>query len=173
MKFGLKHVIAVIIHTVILRGISLPLSLIVCLFMNRSNRITTHYGQDPTQQRYRLPKWFKWMETPDEDLAGGMYEPTVKKIYDKFGTYWCSVYWIGLRNQAQGFLWNYGWECSENLRNKNKDSGYKILNTIVDLKLFNLKFYYGWEVARDHYKSHTKSGFLSIPQLGITTGETV
>lgn len=172
MKFRIKHALVVLFHTFILRPISPIVVLVGVFFAKKSNRVTTHYGQDPKIQRYVLPSWLGWFNTPDED-GFPLYEPTVKKIYDKFGWRVCMFYNLGLRNQAQGFLWNFGWECSENLRNKNKGSGYKILNTVVDLKLFNLKFYYGWEVARDHYKSHTKSGFLSIPQLGITTGETV
>ena len=57
----------------LLRFIALFLSPIACLFMQKTGRKTSHYGQDPSIQRYRLPKIFSFMETPDEDLAGGMY----------------------------------------------------------------------------------------------------
>ncbi len=49
-----------------------------------------------------LPKIFKWLETPDERLPGGLYEATVKDIHDKYGKYICSWYWLGLRNQVMG-----------------------------------------------------------------------
>lgn len=47
----------------------------------------------------RLPFGFRWMETPDDPLPGGQYEPTVKRIYDKFGEYIGNVYWLW-RNRA-------------------------------------------------------------------------
>jgi hypothetical protein len=47
----------------------------------------------------RLPRGFQWMETPDDPLPGGTYEPTVARIYDRFGFYWGSVYWL-MRNRA-------------------------------------------------------------------------
>lgn len=45
-----------------------------------------------------LPSWLSWFSTPDERLPGGMYEPTVKAIYLKYGKYFTSWYWLGLRN---------------------------------------------------------------------------
>lgn len=68
---------------------------------------TTHYSQ-PHIQRYRLPDWLAWAETPDEHLPGGLYEPTVKKIYDNFGWVTCAIYWMLLRNVGQGILWPRG-----------------------------------------------------------------
>lgn len=172
MNFNIKHVVVVLFHTLVLRLLA-PVVVLGGVFLaKKSKRTTSHYGQDPKIQRYVLPKFLGWFNDKGED-GFPLYEPTVKKIYDKWGWRVCMWYNLGLRNQAQGFLWNFGWECSENLRNKNKDANYSILNKVIDLKLFGLKFYYGWEVARDHYKTHTKSGFLSIPQMGITTGETV
>lgn len=162
-KFKIKHFVVVLFHLLILRILVIPLAFIACTFIKKTNRKTSHYGQDVSVQRYELPTIFSWMSTPDEDLAGGMYEPTVKKIYDKFGTYLCSVYWIGLRNQAQGFLWLFGWECSKELRDNNKILNYSLLNREYDVKLF--KIVVGWEVAVDHYLSHTKSGYYAIPRI--------
>lgn len=56
-----------------------------------------------TYIRGNLPKFLSWLETPDERLPGGLYEETVKKVYDKYGKYVCSWYWLGLRNQLMGF----------------------------------------------------------------------
>jgi hypothetical protein len=50
----------------------------------------------------RLPRGFRWMETPDDPLPGGQYEPQVKRIYDRFGFYVGSVYWLW-RNRAYTF----------------------------------------------------------------------
>lgn len=74
-------------------------------------------------------------------------------------------YNLGLRNQAQGFLWKFGWECSKELRDANKASGYKLLNKEYNLGLF--KVIVGFEVARDHYLDYTTSGFYAIPQIDI------
>lgn len=56
----------------------------------------------------RLPFVFRWMETPDDPLPGGQYEPTVKRIYDKFGEYVGNVYWLW-RNRAYRLarIWAY------------------------------------------------------------------
>lgn len=49
-----------------------------------------------------LPKWLRWFSTPDERLPGGMYEPTVASMHDKFGKYITSWYWLGVRNCLMG-----------------------------------------------------------------------
>lgn len=49
-----------------------------------------------------LPKPFRWMETPDNPLPGDLREPLVRKVYERFGFYLCSVYWLGWRNRAYG-----------------------------------------------------------------------
>lgn len=165
----------------LLRFIVLFLAPIACLFMQKTDRRTSHYGQDPSMQRYRLPKILSFMETPDEDLAGGMYEPTVKNIYDKFGAYLCSVYWIGFRNQSQGLLWRYGKEVDEDFYRDHKkwNNGESVshiyyewkndngLNEITwNLGLFKVVF--GWEICHDHYLSHTKTGYYAIPDISFT-----
>lgn len=164
-KFKWYHLVVVLFHLLLLRILVIPLAFVACVFMRETDRKTSHYAQDPNIQRYKLPSIFSWMSTPDEDLAGGMYEPTVKKIYEKFGAYICSVYWIGLRNQAQGFLWLFGWECSKELRDNNKLLNYSLLNKQYDVKLF--KIVVGWEVTRDHYLDYTTSGYYAIPQIDI------
>jgi hypothetical protein len=123
-------------------------------------------------QRYTLPKAFKWLLTPDEDLAGGMYEPTVKKIYDKYGWWICSVYWIGLRNQVQGLLWARGKEVTEDdylLNKAMKKNGFNSLDSAeVNLGLFKLVF--EWEIAHDHYRDYTETGYFAIPKLSFKKG---
>ncbi len=164
-QFKFKHLLVVLFHTFILRLVTPIIVLLGLPFAKKAKRKTTHYGQDPDVQRYVLPKWLGIFNTPDEDLAGGMYEPTVKKIYEKFGAYICSVYWIGLRNQAQGFLWLFGWECSKELRDTNKESGYKLLNKEYNLGLFTVIV--GWEICKDNYLDYTTSGYYAIPQIDI------
>lgn len=73
----------------------------------KTDVITSHHDQ-PNIQRYRLPAKWAWVETPDEHLPGGMYEPTVAKLYKSFGWFITSWYWLGLRNVGQGLLFPYG-----------------------------------------------------------------
>ena len=57
--------------------------------------------------RRKLPDMFKWLETPDEKLPGGMYESTVADIYDKWGWFIASWYWLGFRNVAHHIAWKF------------------------------------------------------------------
>lgn len=55
--------------------------------------------------RWRLPKWARWLETHDENdglLPGGLYEPAIKKIYNRFGWIVASIVWLW-RNRAYRF----------------------------------------------------------------------
>lgn len=45
-----------------------------------------------------LPRWLSWFSTPDERLPGAMYEPTVAAKYAKWGKWYTSWYWLGIRN---------------------------------------------------------------------------
>jgi hypothetical protein len=47
-----------------------------------------------------LPRWAWWLETLDDRLPGGS-EPYVMRMFDKFGFFITSFYWLGLRNQLQ------------------------------------------------------------------------
>lgn len=54
---------------------------------------------------YRLPYWARWLETNDERdgiLPGGLYEPAIRKIYEKSGWRWASIRWLW-RNRAYRF----------------------------------------------------------------------
>jgi hypothetical protein len=50
--------------------------------------------------------WY-WLETPDERLPGGTYEPTVWAFYTRWGRWLCSLYWLGWRNQLHGLAFRY------------------------------------------------------------------
>lgn len=65
------------------------------------------HGQVPTI-RGDLPRWAMWMQTLDDWLPGGTYEPTVAALLQRWGRYWCSVYWIGWRNRSHGLRRTFG-----------------------------------------------------------------
>jgi hypothetical protein len=86
-------------------GISAALSLlvpVVCLFTKWDTEPTPGSWISYPTIRGDLPKGFRWLQTTDERLPGGLYEPTVVKIFERVGKYWTSVYWLGLRNRAHG-----------------------------------------------------------------------
>lgn len=97
--------IQLLIFAVLKRVIALVCAPIVCLFARWDDRPTTFTGgllnNGPLTVRGDLPWWAAWFETFDERLPGGMYEPTVRAVYDRFGRYWCSVYWLN-RNAMFG-----------------------------------------------------------------------
>ena len=59
-----------------------------------------------------LPQWLRWLQTPDERLPGGMYEPTVLAVYRRWGKGVCSWYWMGLRNTMMGLAVACGRPCA-------------------------------------------------------------
>lgn len=45
-----------------------------------------------------------WLVTPDDPVSPfGQYEPTVRKIYEKYGRYIGDVYWLAWRNSGFGY----------------------------------------------------------------------
>jgi len=105
---------------------ALPLAPIAVLFAAKDSTLSTDsYGIGPAVQRANLPWCFKWLETFDERLPGGFYEPAVRDTYDRFGWYCCAVTWLW-RNRAftlakvfavptttyQDTLWRKDWTWS-------------------------------------------------------------
>lgn len=52
------------------------------------------WGSGADIVRGHLPAIFAWMETPDEPLPGGFYEPRVHRRYKALGWYACAVLWL-------------------------------------------------------------------------------
>lgn len=163
----------------LLRLVDPIVMLVGVFFAKKATRKTTHYGQDPDIQRYVLPNWLSWFNSPDED-GWPMYEPTVAKFYNKLGWRFTMWYNLGTRNVAQGLLWLFGKEVDQAfyLEHKKYNKGEKAhhiyyewkdensLNDIVwNLGLFKVVF--GWEVCHDHYLSHTKTGYYAIPDISF------
>ncbi len=163
-QFKFKHLLVILFHTLILRLIA-PFAVgLGVWFAKKAPVPTTHYGQDANIQRYVLPKWLNIFNTPDEH-GWPMYEETVAKIYHKYGWRVAMWYNLGLRNQAQGWLWLFGYQVTEQQYKDNKATNYRLFNKFYNLGLFTVSF--GWEVAKDHYKSHTTTGYYVIPDIGF------
>jgi hypothetical protein len=53
-----------------------------------------------------LPTWLSWLNTYDDPgPSQGMYEAQVKLVYDRFGWYVKTWYWLGWRNQGYTLFW--------------------------------------------------------------------
>lgn len=135
---------------------------LIAIFAKKTDKKATHHGQVDVQ-RYELPKWLFFMETPDEMLPGGLYEPTVLKIYEKYGWLITSYYWLCIRNVGHGFRWMFGVEVPSK-------------STPVELETIDLKYIFllkGWQIYSDRYNKKTKSGFIAVPKLTIRTKKTM
>lgn len=62
-------------------------------------------GADVPRGCLRFP--FEWLDTPDEPLPGGMYEPQVRGWYDRYGWRVCAVLWLW-RNRAFRLAFSLG-----------------------------------------------------------------
>lgn len=55
-----------------------------------------------TTIRGDLPNWLSWFSTPDERLPGGLYEEDQRNKLAKYGKWFTSWYWLGIRNALFG-----------------------------------------------------------------------
>jgi hypothetical protein len=136
------------------------------LFAKKTAIATTHYAQ-PQVQRYLLPKFLQWAETPDEHLPGGLYEPTVLKIYQRFGWFVCSWYWLALRNVGSGIVWNDGKEVPAKIRDMSAEDQAKFGVHEKRTLLWRLAILTGWEVTRDWHSTKTDQGFWATPRFTV------
>lgn len=127
---------------------------LVLLTARKTAFIVSHYDQ-PMVQRYRLPKWMFPLETPDELLPGGLYEPTVQKIYDRFGWFVTAWYWIGWRNVGCGLWWLNGTPADNDIR------------TRVERRALGLKLITGYSICRDRYRVMSDSPEWKVPVFSL------
>lgn len=105
-RWGLPRIVAQAIFELLCVPVAAIGAPIAVLFARWDTEPTTWTGgapdNGPLTVRGDLPWWLSWFETFDERLPGGMYEPTVRKVYARVGRYWCSVYWLAWRNRMFG-----------------------------------------------------------------------
>lgn len=141
-------------------------TMVLCAFARPTHQMTTHYGQ-PDVQRYRLPAWARWAESPDEHLPGGLYEPTVAALYAKVGWYLTSVYWVGLRNVGNGIVWGEGREVPMRLKDMTADERARSGLWVKERKFWKVRLIWGWEVTRDWHSTKTDRGYWASPILTL------
>lgn len=138
---------------------------LLLLFARKTDQVTTHYGQ-PQVPRYRLPYWLAWAESPDEHLPGGLYEPTVMRIYERFGWFISSWYWLGFRNVGNGIVWGLGHEVPMALKSMTTDDMARYGVWRKQRVVLGVRFIWGWETVRDWHSTKTKSqGFWAVPHV--------
>ncbi len=137
------------------------------LFARKIDDSVVHDEPQEAVQRYKLHTFLRWMETPDELLPGGLYEPQVFSVYKKWGWFITAWVWIGTRNTGQGIMWNQGKEVSarmSELSDHEKDAAGIYQKERIFL---GLKFISGWKVVHDVYKTKTNGGFWAVPRFTV------
>lgn len=69
--------------------------------------------EDDTILRGSLPSFLSFLETPDQRLPGDLTIPSVKDIFDKYGKYITSWYWLGIRNQMMTLAIRLGQDTTD------------------------------------------------------------
>jgi len=157
-------VIIKMIIQVLLRLIAPFLVPIVLIFAKKTDVKTTHYNQ-PDIQRYKLPKIFFFLETPDELLPGGLYEPKIKKIYEKYGWFMASWSWLGTRNVGHGVMWNEGHEIPKPIWQMSDEEKKNFSVFTKEIPLGFIKIIYGYKGVNDWYSLKTNQGIWAVPRL--------
>lgn len=71
------------------------------------------FGRWPTVVR-RLQPGQRWIETPDDKyLPAGLYEADQRRLYERFGLFLASWYWLGVRNRAYGVTRRHRYQWQE------------------------------------------------------------
>jgi hypothetical protein len=115
-----------------------------------------------------LPTWLDWFNTPDESLPGDLRnEPTVKWVYDKFGWYVCTWYWLGLRNVLHGLAWRYGKPATNYLVHLTADQQREQGVHRTERRVGPLVIISGYGVHVDKFHKFTKNWFWAVPTVSI------
>lgn len=157
MKFLLISVIRFALRFIV------PFILLLILPFSKSVEDKVNPKEQLVVPRRKLPDMFKWLETPDEKLPGGMYESTVADIYDKWGWFIASWYWLGWRNVAFGLAWEFlGKPASNYMVNlsqweKKEEGIYERRTHFLGLVLIT-----GYAVYRDRYNIFTPKTYTEV-----------
>lgn len=124
------------------------------------------YGQKIVK-RSKLPKWASWLDTPDQTLPGGLYEPAILDIYEGHGDFITSWVWLGFRNTGFGYAWKSGKPATNYFALLTEQQRIEQGLWQKERKIGFLKLLTGWSVYRDWYSVSTNDGFWAIPRFSI------
>lgn len=164
MKFFFL-VIYIELITLVLRFFAVPLVFIATLFAKQYDDKILPDGFDV--RRYKLPKWAEPLETPDQSLPGGLYEPSVLKIYKRYGWRTTAVNWLGTRNVGFGIAWQYGKPATNYMimltEQQKKDQGV----WGFEKRILGIWVIFGYAIYRDWYSKYTDDGFWAVPRISL------
>lgn len=134
----------------------LPLVPIVALFRGPTVRVDIVLGI--RVERYALPTWLAWFDTPDEYLPGGLYEPrVVDSLINWSSHYFTAVQWLAA-NRLYGLSWRFGL----------RTSGYGAYPWRWRKETGPLVWLAGWKVHRATYDASEVDGpFIAIPFVSV------
>lgn len=116
--------------------------------------------------RWALPSWLWWFQTPDEPMPGALYEPTVRR-WLQWGPRYTAARWM-LRNRLYGLSWKFGRSATGYLdpvpgKVVERNGLWRVLFAAGPVSLGA-----GWKVHRAGFGSHWQAGpFWAIPFVQI------
>ncbi len=129
------------------------------------------YNHSPEIQRYVLPDWLEWVNTPDDFLPACTYEPTMLKMYHRFGWFITSWWNLSFRNTMMYLTWGmakpvtgYWYTLSDEEKQEKGlfDNHYHFLG-------LTLKVGY---VSYRNWKNYKNLGmFVSVPRITVRIKE--
>jgi hypothetical protein len=117
--------------------------------------------------RTKLPWIFNWLETPDEWLPGDRTIPAVRDIYDKWGWFICSWYWLGFRNVAFGISWQFGKPATNYLAVLTEEEQKARGVFEHRYKVGFIELLVGYAIYKDWYSTRTVVGFWAVPRITV------
>ena len=147
----------------------LPMLTLLAVLLARWDKLPTTGTYDKVMViRGDVPNWLRWLQTNDERLPGGLHEPTVLKMYQRFGKVICSWYWIGIRNRAHGLRRTFGVPTTEAMGGiKFPYVNGKASGTRPDGTWFWSKDFWFLRVVTGHRIYLLPSGYMAVPTLTI------
>jgi len=155
--------------------LALPLVPLVAVFRGpyvRAVRVPVPKDWPLIVERYPLPRWLRWFDTPDEYLPGALYEQRVADSLLSRGTYVTTVKWLSA-NRMYGLAWVFGRPASGYL--DLPEDGYVESGDLWRWRktVGPLVFLAGWKVHRENYAATAAYGpFIAIPFASVRVART-
>jgi hypothetical protein len=150
--------------------LALPLVPLIAAFRGRlvrATRIQVPNDWPLIVERYPLPRWLRWFDTPDEYLPGALYERRVIDSLQSYGTYLTTIKWLSA-NRMYGLAWAFGRPASGYL--DLFEDGYVESGDLWRWRkaVGPLVFMAGWKVHRADYDATAAEGpFIAIPFVSV------
>jgi|GEM_PF-1248929 len=125
------------------------------------------FARQTVSGRYALPWMFSWLETPDEFLPGDRNISIVNDIYEKWGWFICSWYWLGFRNVAFGISWQFGKPATNYLAVLTEEEQKAQGVFEHRYKIGFIELLVGYAIYKDWYSARAAFGFWAVPRITV------